>query len=181
MLYQLGAALIDSDLIARTLTSPHGDAMGEIVRTFGTNYLDHEGGLDRAKMRQLVFNDPQAKLQLETIVHPLVGLHTARQAQIAAANGARLVVYDVPLLVESKKWAPRLHSIVVVDCPEHLQIERVMLRNGLDRSAVQRVIAVQASRSQRRAAADIVIDNGEKCSLLNLQQLASETVALFGL
>lgn len=176
-----GAAIIDSDQIARQVTGPRGDAMDAIAQTFGREYLDDTGALDRARMRQLAYSTPQAKSALEAIVHPLVSLHSSQQAQAAEASGARIIVFDVPLLVESGRWAQRLDAIVVVDCPEHLQIQRVMARNGLERATVESILAAQAPRRIRRASADIVIDNGDNCALADLQQLATETAALFGL
>ncbi|PIF89140.1 dephospho-CoA kinase [Acidovorax sp. 62] len=176
-----GAIIIDSDQIARQVTGPRGDAMDAIAQTFGREYLDETGALDRARMRQLAYSTPQAKSALEAIVHPLVSLHSSQQAQAAEASGARVIVFDVPLLVESGRWAQRLDAIVVVDCPEHLQIQRVMARNGLERATVESILAAQAPRRIRRASADIVIDNGDNCALADLQQLATETAALFGL
>ncbi len=176
-----GAAIIDSDQIAKQVTGPRGDAMDAIAQTFGREYVDDTGALDRARMRQLAYSTPQAKSALEAIVHPLVSLHSSQQAQAAEASGARIIVFDIPLLVESGRWAQRLDSIVVVDCPEHLQIQRVMARNGLERATVESILAAQAPRRIRRASADIVIDNGDNCSLADLQQLATETAALFGL
>ena len=176
-----GAAIIDSDQIARQVTGPRGDAMDAIAQTFGREYLDDKGALDRARMRQLAYSTPQAKSALEAIVHPLVSRHSSQQAQAAEASGARIIVFDVPLLVESGRWAQRLDAIVVVDCPEHLQIQRVMARNGLERTTVESILAAQAPRRIRRASADIVIDNGDNCALADLQQLATETAALFGL
>ncbi len=176
-----GAAIIDSDQIAKQVTGPRGDAMDAIAKTFGREYVDDTGALDRARMRQLAYSTPQAKSALEAIVHPLVSLHSSQQAQAAEASGARIIVFDIPLLVESGRWEQRLDSIVVVDCPEHLQIQRVMARNGLERATVELILAAQAPRRIRRASADIVIDNGDNCSLADLQQLATETAALFGL
>ncbi len=100
---------------------------------------------------------PAARQQLEAIVHPLVAEHTAAQAQAAQAQGARCVVFDIPLLVESGHWPRQLDAVLVVDCDEAIQIERTMQRSGLEREAVQRIMATQASRAQRRAAADIVV------------------------
>jgi dephospho-CoA kinase len=176
-----GAAIIDSDQIARQVTGPYGDAMDAIAQTFGREYVDDTGALDRARMRQLAYSTPQAKSALEAIVHPLVSLHSSQQAQAAEASGARIIVFDVPLLVESGRWAQRLDAVAIVDCPEQLQIQRVMARNGLERATVESIMAAQAPRRIRRASADIVIDNGDNCSLADLQQLATETAALFGL
>ena len=181
LLAQAGAAIMDADAISRSLTQAGGMAIPAILAEFGEKLITPEGAMDRDAMRALVFSNPQAKRQLEAIVHPLVSLRSSQQAQAAEASGARVIVFDVPLLVESGRWAQRLDSIVVVDCPEHLQIQRVMARNGLERATVESILAAQAPRRIRRASADIVIDNGDNCSLADLQQLATETAALFGL
>lgn len=181
LLQRHGAVIIDSDHIAKQVTGPHGDAMDAIAQTFGREYVDSNGAMDRARMRQRAYTDPQARSALEAIVHPWVSLHSKQQALAAEASGARAIVFDVPLLVESGRWAQRLDAIVVVDCPEHLQIQRVMARNGLERATVESIMAAQAPRRVRRAAADTVIDNGDNCSLADLQQLATKTAALFGL
>ena len=129
-------------------------------------------------MRRLVFADARAKNQLEAIVHPLVGEETGRQA--AKANSA-CVVFDVPLLVESGRWRQRVDQVLVVDCSEATQIARVMARNGWSREAVQQIIAGQASRDQRLAAADICVYNDEALSLAALKVVVRELVQRFGL
>jgi dephospho-CoA kinase len=117
---------------------------------------------------------------LEAIIHPLVAAETARQASAAENQGARCIVFDVPLLVESGRWRPQLHQVLVVDCTEERQISRVMARSGWTREAVQKVIAAQASRAQRLAAADMCIYN-ETQSLGELAALARAAAARFGL
>lgn len=178
MLADCGAAVIDSDAIARAVTAPGGVAIGPIVRQFGAAFVTPEGAMDRDAMRQLVFADARAKSQLEGIVHPLVGEETARQA--AEANSA-CVVFDVPLLVESGRWRQRVDQVLVVDCSEATQIARVMARNGWSREAVQQVIAGQASRDQRLAAADICIYNDELLSLDALKVMVRKLAQRFGL
>lgn len=180
---ELGAALIDADAIARTVTGPQGAAMPAIRATFGEDYVDPAtGALDRARMRALAFTQPDARAQLEAIVHPLVTLQSNLQVQQAAAAGKALVVFDIPLLVESARWAPRLDAVAVVDCAAQTQIERVMRRSGLAREVVQGIIDSQASRAARRAVADAVIANDSECTLEHLAAQAREAVAaLFGL
>jgi dephospho-CoA kinase len=156
MLVDLGAVLVDTDAIARELTAPGGAAIPALRQAFGPEALGADGALDRDWMRARVFSDPQAKGRLEAILHPLIGeLAGARAAAAAPAT----VVFDVPLLVESGRWRARVDRVLVVDCREQTQVERVMARNGWPAETVQRIIAQQATRAQRRAAADAVIDN----------------------
>ena len=159
MLAARGAAVIDSDAIARSVTAANGSAMPAIREAFGPEFLNPEGALDRERMRALVFSDPGAKLRLEAIVHPLVGLATQAQAQAAIQAGHTLLVFDVPLLVESPRWRKLVDLVLVVDCLETTQIERVIARSGLTREAVHNIIQAQATRAQRLAAADITVFN----------------------
>jgi dephospho-CoA kinase len=178
VLADCGAAVIDSDAISRAVTAPGGAAIALIARQFGAAFITPQGAMDRDAMRQLVFADAQAKKQLEAIVHPLVGEETARQAAKAASA---CVVFDVPLLVESGRWRQRLDRVLVVDCSEATQIARVMARNGWTREAVQQVIAGQASRDQRLAAADICIYNDAPLSLAALAAMVRQLAQRFGL
>jgi len=160
MLHELGAAVIDADAIARRVTASQGSAMTAIAQTFGADFISPDGALDRERMRAHVFSHPKAKQDLEAIIHPLVAQETQRQAQHAIANGHHALVFDVPLLVESgTRWRAQVDRVLVVDCSEETQIERVMARNGWSRETVQAIIAAQASRAQKLAAADWVIDN----------------------
>ena len=159
MLAARGAAVIDSDAIARSVTAANGSAMLAIREAFGPEFVNPEGALDRERMRALVFSDPGAKLRLEAIVHPLVGLATQAQAQAAIQAGHTLLVFDVPLLVESPRWRKLVDQVLVVDCLETTQIERVIARSGLTREAVHNIIQAQATRAQRLAAADITVFN----------------------
>ncbi|MBV2235423.1 MAG: dephospho-CoA kinase [Sterolibacterium sp.] len=155
---ELGVPVIDVDRIAHELTAPGGAAMADIRQTFGERLVTAEGALDRAAMRNLVFSDPQAKHRLETILHPLIGAESQRRCHAAQAE-APYVVLEVPLLIESGTYRNRAARIAVVDCCEETQIERVMQRSGLSREDVQRIMAAQASRAERLAVADDVIDN----------------------
>lgn len=181
MLVSLGAVLIDADKIAREVTGPHGAAMESIRKAFGDIYVDATGALDRARMRQLAFSHPNARSQLEAIVHPLVNLHSQKQTQQAIQLGARVIVHDIPLLAESGRWAYQLDAVVVVDCTTQTQIERVMQRSGLTTDVVQGIIASQAPRSKRRSIADVVIANEASCTLEQLQAEVQQLAALFGL
>ena len=156
MLAALGATVIDADAIARSVTASGGAAIPLIREAFGPELIAADGSLDRNRMRELAFADAGARKRLEAIVHPLVGQETARQA--AAAQGP-LLVYDIPLLVEGGHWRARLDRVLVVDCSPETQISRVVQRSGLTPEAVRQVIAAQASREQRLAAADLVIFN----------------------
>jgi len=154
MLEREGATLIDTDAIARELTRPGGAAIGPIGAAFGTAVIGADGALDRARMRAIAFG---ARRRLEAILHPLISDECERRA--AAAAGARALVFDVPLLVESGRWRDRVDRVLVVDCDESTQRARVLARSGWPASSVDAVIAQQAPRRRRRAAADAVIFN----------------------
>lgn len=156
MLAARGGAIIDTDVIAHQLTVPGGAAMPAIRAAFGNAFVTPEGALNRGAMREHVFGDPASRKQLESILHPLIGAET--EAAALRAEGLYLV-FVVPLLVESGRWAERVDRVLVVDCPESLQLERVMQRNHLSRAQVEAIMASQASREQRLAAADDVIVN----------------------
>lgn len=151
-----GAAIIDTDQIAHELTMPTGIAMPAIARQFGTEFVAPDGSLNRARMRARVFADPAEKNRLEAILHPLIQSECDRAAQ--QAQGAYLM-FVVPLLVESGYWKKRVSRVLVVDCPEPLQVQRVMARSGLEEAQVRAIMAVQATRAQRLAAADDIVSN----------------------
>jgi len=161
-----GASIVDTDQIAHSLTAPHGAAMPAIVAEFGPGFADASGALDRARMRALVFGDPGAKARLEAILHPRI--RDAALAAGAAAQGS-YVIYAVPLLVESGTWRERVTRILAVDCPEDVQIARVMARNHLPEAQVRAIMATQASRAERLAAADDVIVNSDGIAALGPQ------------
>lgn len=172
MLGDLGATLIDTDAIARAISLPGGAAIPAIESAFGAEVLDAAGGLDRARMREIVFADAEAKQRLEAILHPLIGIETERQATAAAGN---TIVFDVPLLVESKRWRRIVDRVLVVDTSEATQLTRVLARSGWAPEAVRAVIAQQAPRRDRRAAADAVVFNDG----LSLEALADEVRSLW--
>ena len=170
LLVGLGAGLVDADAISRQLTAAGGLAMSAIAATFGSDFVDASGALERDRMRQLVHTDSSARLRLEAIIHPLVGQETRRQAALLAELACPCIVFDVPLLVESPHWRRNLDLVLVIDCTAEVQIGRVMARNQLSRSEVEKIIASQASRSLRLTAADSVIFNVG----LSLDELAVE-------
>ncbi len=165
MLVSLGAPLIDTDAIARALTVAGGAAMPAIEREFGNAILNADGSLDRAAMRGRAFADATVRQRLEAVLHPLIGTEVQRQA---SASASPVLVFDVPLLAESKHWRSRVHRVLVVDCSAETQVKRVAARPGWTREAAAQAIAAQATREARRAVADAVIFN-DGITLLELQ------------
>jgi dephospho-CoA kinase len=159
MLLDGGAVLIDADAVSRATTAPGGAAIPQIATQFGPEAITAEGAMDRDAMRLRVFADAAARQQLEAIIHPLVSLESARQTELARLAGCELLVFDIPLLVESKRWRYRLDKVLVIDCEIATQISRVIRRSGWTDEAVKKAIASQATRAQRLAAADLVIYN----------------------
>ena len=172
MLAARGATLIDTDAIARQLTEPGGAAIEAIRLEFGADFIDASGALARPKMRETVFADPGARRRLEAILHPMISAETERRA---AAATSEVVVFDVPLLVESQRWRERVDRIVVVDCDEATQLARVCARPGWTREVAQSVIDQQATRAARRACADAVVFNDRN----SLDTLAGEVEVLW--
>jgi dephospho-CoA kinase len=173
LLVKHGALLVDTDAIARELTLPGGTAIEPIRAAFGPTFIDATGALDRARMRELAFNDATAKRRLEAILHPVIGTETERRFD---ASTQSVVVFDVPLLVESgARWRRKVDAVLVVDCLENTQIERVILRPGWTRESASGVVAQQAPRVARRACADAVIYNEG----ISLDQLAAEVASLW--
>ena len=182
LLAEHGAAVIDADAISRASTAAGGSALPAIAATFGAALIGADGALDRAAMRALVYRDASARQRLEAIVHPLVALETDRQAQRAINAGHHLIVFDVPLLVESgPRWRARVDRVLVVDCDPATQIERVMARNQLPREEIERIIAAQVTRAQRLGAADAVLFNGAGVTLAELRTQVHTWAARFGL
>lgn len=152
----LGAAVVDTDQIAHRLTAPGGLAIAAIRSQFGDAFITPDGAMDRAAMRRHVFSDSAEKQKLEQILHPLIRLQTESEAQHAIGD---YLIFVVPLLVESGNWKNRCDRILVVDCDESTQIQRVMARNGLSEQQVHAIMQAQAGRQQRLLAADDVIVN----------------------
>lgn len=158
MLVDLGAHLVDTDAISRSLTAPGGAAIDAIAQHLGPDMIDASGAMDRARMRELAFADPGAMARLEGILHPLIGQHA--DAQAALARPDQHIIYDVPLLAESgRRWKDKVDRVLVIDTEPETQIARVMVRSGWPREAVEKVLAKQAPRQMRLALADHVILN----------------------
>jgi dephospho-CoA kinase len=159
-----GAAIIDTDQIARGLTAAGGIAVSSIRVQFGAHFITCEGAMNRSRMREHVFSDPVARKRLESILHPLIRIETERAA--TQAHGT-YPMFVVPLLVESKEWKKRASRILVVDCPEQLQVIRVIARNGLAESQVRAIMATQTSREARLAIADdVIVNDGELAAVV---------------
>ena len=196
MLGERGAAVIDADAISRRVTACGGSAIAAIAAEFGSEFINTAGALDRDRMRSLVFADATARKRLEVIVHPLIGQEIEQQAMAAieaaidACNDARndaavntrriLLIFDVPLLVESGHWRQKLDRVLVVDCPQDVQVGRVMARDGLTREAVEKIMATQATRQVRLGAADVVLFN-DHLTLAQLAHKVEQIASQFGL
>ncbi len=180
MLAERGATVIDADAISRSTTAVGGAAIDAIAAAFGANMLTPDGALDREQMRGLVYTDQSARARLERIVHPLVGQAIAQQALQADLTGVSCIVFDIPLLVESAHWRQKLGRVVVVDCREETQIARVTARSALSPAAVQDIVAAQATRVRRLAAADLVVYN-DGIALEQLRLQVHEIGTQFGL
>ena len=158
ILGQAGAAIIDTDEIAHTLTALGGAAIAAIKASFGASFITNEGALDRARMRAHVFGDEAAREQLQAILHPLIGEETRRQAGLAIGH---YTVFVVPLLVESGRWLNQVDRVCVVDCDRDTQISRVQARNGLSQVQVEQILNAQVSREKRLAVAhDVILNDG---------------------
>jgi len=174
---KLGATVVDTDAIAHELTGPGGAAIADVRRLFGDALIDAAGAMDRKRMRELVFADAGKKQRLEALLHPMIRAESERH--IAAAPGP-YVVHVVPLLVESPGFRERYPRVLVVDCPEALQVARVRQRSGLAKAEIRRIIASQIQRESRLAAADDVIDNSGSIAAMQQQvrQLHERYLAL---
>jgi len=156
---RLGIPIIDSDAIAHTITGPGGAGIAPIQAQFGLEFITPEGALDRAKMRDRVFNNPQALAQLEAITHPLIRQASELEAIQAEKKDPPYIIFMIPLLFESSNWQGRFKKIVVVDCGVDAQIERVVKRNHLQQELIEKIIATQAPRVMRLQYADYVLKN----------------------
>jgi dephospho-CoA kinase len=156
MLAERGAVVVDADQIARELVEPGGAALAELVTEFGPRILQADGSLSRAELAAMAFSDPRATERLNAIMHPLIRAEATRR--IGDEPQAPVVVYDMPLLVETGQ-RDLVDLVVVVDVPEDVQLDRAVRLRGLDEADVQRRMVVQASRADRLARADVVIDN----------------------
>jgi dephospho-CoA kinase len=175
-----GAAVIDADAISRATTAAGGAAVPAIARQFGADFIGADGALDRDRMRQHAYADPQARRALEAIIHPLVAAESARRVEAALGDGVPCIVFDIPLLVESGRWRAQVDKVLVVDCSPDTQVARVVARSALAPDAVRAIMAAQAPREERLAAADIVICN-EQLTLQGLRDIVEQVARSFGL
>jgi dephospho-CoA kinase len=169
MLAELGAVVIDADLLAREVVAPGSEGLAAVVEAFGPTVLTATGELDRPALGAVVFADEAARRRLEAIIHPLV---RARGAELeAAAPAEAVVVHDIPLLAETGQ-ADAFDAVVVVDVPVEVQMERMVRSRGMSPHEAQSRVAAQATREQRRAVATYVIDNTG--TLEDLRDLVAE-------
>lgn len=180
LLQGIGATLVDADAISRNATCNGGAAIAPIKASFGPGIFDAAGALDRNALRHLIFSNPTTKSQLEAIVHPIVRRDIMREASIAEQEGARCIVFDIPLLVESPCWRELFNRILVVDCTEATQITRVVERSSLRPNEIHKIICTQATRAQRLNAADITVFN-EGITIAELERQVHEIAPQFGL
>ncbi|MFZ3042325.1 MAG: dephospho-CoA kinase [Thiobacillus sp.] len=166
----LGVPVIDTDVIARELTAPGGAALEAVRAVFGETVMQTDGTLDRAVLRRRVFADSAARHQLEAILHPRIRQGVAQKLATLTAPYALIVI---PLLVEAGGYRDVLNRVLVVDCPEAVQIARVMARSGLARGEIKAILAAQAGRAERLAVADDIIVN-----TASLEALRAEVAAL---
>ncbi len=162
-----GAAIVDTDVIAHALTVPGGAALPALQADFSAAIMTQEGALDRAALRRMVFADPAARARLEAILHPMIRAEVAVQLGRLASADISYGILVVPLLVETGAYRNQINRTLVVDCPPELQIARVMARSGLTHAEIEAILAAQASRQQRLAAADDVVCNDDGLAALD--------------
>jgi len=169
---ECGVLVIDSDVISHQMTQSGGIAIAAIRTTFGGDYIDASGALDRALMRQLIFSDHAAKLQLEAILHPLIREQIIVQVNNASINSTLASPYlllVIPLLFETLSYQELVQRILVVDCAETTQVARTMQRSGLDEQTVRTIMASQITRAERLRLADEIIQNDGNLDALRRQ------------
>jgi len=164
-----GVAVVDTDVIAHELTAVGGSAVPAIATAFGSSVLRGDGALDRVAMRRLAFSDASAKARLEAILHPMIRRASETRCRSAADSDSPYVLLVIPLLVESGAFRPVVDRVLVVDCDESAQTARVMARSALSTDEARAIMATQASRAQRLAAADDVLTNNEDLANLSAQ------------
>lgn len=174
MFAQYGVAIIDSDVIARELTQVGGSAIAQIRTIFGQDYLDKNGALNRVQMRQSIFTDPVAKLQLEAILHPMIRaqMQEAINAQSILSShsqhAAPYLMLIVPLLFSATGFRELAHYSLMIDCDEDIQIARVINRDGLDEQTIRRIMAAQMPRAEQLKIADHIIQNNGTLTALQI-------------
>jgi dephospho-CoA kinase len=173
VLAKTGIEVIDADAVSRSLTAAGGAAIPAIAQAFGAEFINADGSMNRDQMRQFVFTQASARIQLQSLLHPLISEAIAKKLQLLIDENTPLVLIDIPLLVESDYWRAQLDKILVVDCSVDTQVRRVVKRSQLTAEEVMRIIGNQASRAQRLAAADWVLNN-ETDDLVQLQKQAHD-------
>ncbi len=153
----LGVPIVDVDVISHQLTASGGALIPTIEETFGKDFINTDGALNREKMRQLVFNNPQSRLQLEAILHPAI--HAEALSQLVHGNHAPYQILAIPLLAKNGRYQNSINRVLVIDCNESAQINRTKQRNGLTEQEVRNIMSAQLSRQERLALADDVIEN----------------------
>jgi dephospho-CoA kinase len=153
-----GAVVVDADLIAREVVAPGTPGLAQVLGAFGEHLRLPDGGLDREALGKVVFADPDARARLSGILHPLIGARSAELWAAAEADGAAVLVHDVPLLVESNLQGS-YDEVIVVDCPTEVQRDRLVRLRGMSPEEADQRIGAQATREQRLAAATQVITN----------------------
>ena len=171
-----GAVVIDADVAARAVVAPGTPGLARVVEAFGADVVGPDGALDRDRLGAIVFRDPASRTTLNAIVHPLVGqwMRAAERAAVDAAGGDMIIVHDVPLLAENRR-AGDFDLVIVVDVPPELQLERLVGQRGMSPDQARARMAAQASRPQRLAVANLVIDNSG--SLTDLDHRVAEVWA----
>ena len=168
ILGRLGAAVVDADVLSREVVAPNHDGWNEIVAIFGREVLQADQTLDRQKLRTIIFNNPDARKQLEAIIHPRVRALAEQRIREHAAAGVELIVYEVPLLFEGKihEW---LRPVILVACDVNVQRQRLQRRDSIDAAAAQKIIDAQMSLEEKRRLADYVIENDGSLADLETQ------------
>ncbi len=161
----LGVPVIDADVVAREVVAPGEPALAEIVQTFGAHILQQDGTLDRGKLREIIFADPEQRRRLETILHPRI---RARMRQQAASVSAPYCIMAIPLLLETGQNA-MVHRVLIIDVPQALQVQRACARDGISAAQAQAIIATQVSREERLRRADDILSNDADLAHLEAQ------------
>lgn len=177
---EMGACVVDADAISRDCTAANGAALPAIRAAFGSALFSSGGELDRSQLRSMVFDDASIRKRLESILHPLIAAEIDRQTALAQARGVACIAFDIPLLVESPRWRKNLDRVLIVDCKEQTQIERVMRRSGLEIVEVKKIMAAQSLRRARLQAADFVVFN-DAANVGEVKETLSAMRPFFGL
>lgn len=159
MLSEHGAAIVDADMIAHQLTSTGGAAIEAVRESFGTEAITADGSMDRPRMRARVFLDPAARTQLESLLHPMIRDAMRECAAELIESGSQYIVFVIPLLIETGSWRDNVDRVLLIDCSEATQIARVCARNGIGEKMARKIVASQATRQRRLAAASDVLVN----------------------